>query len=67
MGKVVYVKVSLYENGNIFTKQKVCNVIHEDEYNNVTVKMYNSDIKDYEIRVLKDGQYSTTPHIMDFD
>lgn len=67
MGKVVYVKVSLYEHRNIFTKQKVCNVIHEDEYNNVTVKMYNNDIEDYEIRVLMKGQYSTTPHLMDFD
>lgn len=67
MGRVVYVKVSLYENGITHTKQKVCNVIHKDEYNNVTVKMYNKEIKDYEIRVLREGQYSTTPHIMDFD
>ena len=67
MGKVVYVKVSLYENGNIFTKQKVCSVIHKDQHDNVTVKMYNNDIKDYEIRVLMKGQYSITPYLMDFD
>ena len=64
---VVYIKYSLYENGIIYTKQKVCSVIHKDLHDNVTVKMYNNDIKDYEIRVLREGQYSTTPHIMDFD
>lgn len=67
MGKVVYIKYSLYENGIIYTKQKVCSVIHKDECNNVTVKMYNSDIKDHEIRVLMEGQYSTTPYLIDFD
>jgi hypothetical protein len=64
---VVYIKYSLYENGIIYTKQKVCSVIHKDQHDNVTVKMYNNDIKDYEIRVLREGQYSTTAYLMDFD
>jgi len=64
---VVYVKFSIYDNGFIYTKQKVCSVLHEDQYSNVTVKMYNSEIKDYEIRVLKKDQYSKTPHIIEFD
>ncbi len=64
---VVYVKFSVYDSGVIHTKQKVCTVLHIDQNNSVTVKMYNSDIKDYEIRVLKEGQYSKTPYLMEFD
>jgi hypothetical protein len=64
---VVYVKILHSENGITFTKQKVCTVINTDQYDNVTVKYYNSDTKEYEIRVLHKTQYSETPFLMEFD
>jgi len=67
MSNVVYVKVSYYENGVVLLKQKVCTVIDKDEYENVTVKFFNNETKNYEIKVLTLGQYSTTPHLMEFD
>jgi hypothetical protein len=62
-----YIKVLHYENGVIYTKQKVCSVLSVDQHENVTVKYYNGDTKEYEIRVLHKDQYSTTPFLMDFD
>jgi hypothetical protein len=67
MSNVVYVKVSHYENGIIYTKQKVCTVIDKDEYDSVTLKYFNQETKKYEIKALPLGQYSTTPYLMDFD
>lgn len=64
---VVYVKFLHYENGVTHNKQKVCTVLNEDEYGNVTVKMYNDKIKNHETRILRVGQFSTTPFLMDFD
>ena len=64
---VVYVKFLHNENGVTYTKQKVCTILDEDQYGNVTVKIYNDEIKDYELRVLREGQYSNTPYLMDFD
>jgi hypothetical protein len=64
---VVYVKILNYENGVTYTKQKVCTILDEDQYGNVTVKIYNDDIKDYELRVLMKGQYSSHPYLMEFD
>ncbi len=64
---VVYVKMLHYENGVTYTKQKVCTILDEDQYGNVTVKIYNDDIKDYELRVLMKGQYSSHPYLMEFD
>ncbi len=64
---LVYVKILHSENGITFTKQKVCTVIDMDKYDNVTVKYYNSDTKEYEIRVLQKTQYSETPFLMEFD
>ena len=42
-------------------------ILDEDQYGNVTVKIYNDEIKDYELRVLREGQYSNKPYLMDFD
>ena len=64
---VVYVKFLHNENGVTYTKQKVCTILDEDQYGNVTVKIYNDDIKDYELRVLRENQYSNVPYLMDFD
>jgi hypothetical protein len=65
---IVYIKMLHYHNGLIHTKQKVCTVISEDDNNEtITVKMYNNEVKDYEIRVLMKGQYSVHPYLMDFD
>jgi len=64
---VVYVKFLHNENGVTYTKQKVCTILDEDQYGNVTVKIYNDEVKDYELRVLREGQYSNTPYLMDFD
>ncbi len=64
---VVYVKFLHNENGVTYTKQKVCTILDEDQYGNVTVKIYNDDIKDYELRVLMKGQYSSHPYLMEFD
>lgn len=64
---VVYVKFLHNENGVTYTKQKVCTILDEDQYGNVTVKIYNDEIKDYELRVLREGQYSNKPYLMDFD
>lgn len=64
---VVYVKILNYENGVTYTKQKVCTILDEDQYGNVTVKIYNDKIKDYELRVLMAGQYSSHPYLMEFD
>jgi hypothetical protein len=64
---VVYVKMLHYENGVTYTKQKVCTILDEDQYGNVTVKIYNDDIKDHELRVLMNGQYSSHPYLMEFD
>ena len=64
---VVYVKFLHNENGVTYTKQKVCTILDEDQYGNVTVKIYNDEIKDYELRVLREVQYSNKPYLMDFD
>jgi hypothetical protein len=64
---VAYVKFLHNENGVTYTKQKVCTILDEDQYGNVTVKIYNDEVKDYELRVLREGQYSNTPYLMDFD
>ncbi len=64
---VVYVKFLHNENGVTYTKQKVCTILDEDQYGNVTVKIYNDEVKDYELRVLREGQYSNKPYLMDFD
>jgi hypothetical protein len=64
---VVYVKFLHNENGVTYTKQKVCTILDEDHHGNVTVKIYNDDIKDYELMVLREGQYSNKPYLMDFD
>ena len=64
---VVYVKFLHNENGVTYAKQKVCTILDEDQYGNVTVKIYNDDIKDYELRVLMKGQYSSHPYLMEFD
>ena len=64
---VVYVKFLHNENGVTYTKQKVCTILDEDQYGNVTVKIYNDEVKDYELRVLREGQYSNEPYLMDFD
>lgn len=64
---VVYVKFLHNENGVTYTKQKVCTILDEDQYGNVTVKLYNDEVKDYELRVLREGQYSNKPYLMDFD
>ena len=63
----VYVKFLHNENGVNYTKQKVCTVLSEDHYGNLTVELYNDEQKDYEIRVLQKGQFSHTPYLMDFD
>ena len=67
MSNTVYVKVSYYENGVIYTKQKVCTVIDRDEYDSVTVKYFNTETKKNEIKALPLGQYSETPYLIDFD
>ena len=64
---VVYVKFLHNENGVTYTKQKVCTILDEDQYGNVTVKLYNDEVEDYELRVLREGQYSNKPYLMDFD
>lgn len=64
---VVYVKFLHNENGVTYTKQKVCTILDEDQYGNVTVKIYNDEVKDYELRVLREEQYSNKPYLMDFD
>jgi hypothetical protein len=64
---VVYVKFLHNENGGNYTKQKVCTVLSEDQYGNLTVRLYNDEHKDHEIRVLQKGQFSHTPYLMDFD
>jgi hypothetical protein len=64
---VVYVKFLHNENGVNYTKQKVCTVLSEDQYGNLTVRLYNDEHKDHEIRVLQKGQFSHTPYLMDFD
>jgi hypothetical protein len=64
---VVYVKFLHNENGATYTKQKVCTILDEDQHGNVTVKIYNDDIKDYELMVLREDQYSNVPYLMDFD
>lgn len=65
---VVYVKMLHYDNGVIYSKQKVCTVISEDDNNEtITVKMYNDEVKDYEIRALMKNQYSTHPYLMEFE
>ena len=64
---VVYVKFLHNENGVTYTKQKVCTILDEDQYGNVTVKIYKDEVKDYELRVLREGQYSNKPYLMDFD
>jgi hypothetical protein len=63
----VYVKYLHSENGVTYTKQKVCTVLSEDQYGNLTVRIYNDEHKDHEIRVLREGQYSHSPYLMDFD
>lgn len=65
---VVYIKMLHYDNGVTYSKQKVCTVISEDDNNEtITVKMYNDEVKDYEIRVLMKNQYSTHPYLMEFE
>lgn len=65
--RVVYMKITNCENGIIFTTQRVGTVIHKDQYDSVTVKVYNKESKDSEILTLRYGEYSTTPFLMDFD
>lgn len=64
---VVYVKFLHNENGVTYTKQKVCTILDEDYHGNVTVKIYNDEIKDYELMVFREDQYSNVPYLMDFD
>ncbi len=64
---VVYIKIYHHTNGIVYSKQKACTVMSKDEHDNVTVKYYNTETKEYETRVLHKNQYSETPYLMDFD
>jgi hypothetical protein len=63
---VVYIKMIYSENGVSYTKQKVCTVLSEDQHGNLTVRLFNEEHNDHEIRVLREDQYSRTPFLMDF-
>jgi hypothetical protein len=39
----------------------------EDHHGNLTVKIYNDEISEYETKVLRTDQFSDSPYLMDFD
>lgn len=66
---VVYVKIIKCDGPGtgIRTTQKVCTVISKDHNDNVMVKMFNNETKEYETISLRYGEYSEHPHLMEFE
>ena len=67
MKRLVYVKYLHNVNGITYSKQKVGTVMDEDHHGNLTVKIYNDEISEYETKVLRTDQFSDSPYLMDFE